>query len=218
MIVLPSCPFPNLAWYSLAYSKEGNSSENDIYVDVNENFVKQTLRNRIEISDAQGKRFITLPVHRRNANSRSIADIYFTDSINPKGIIRTIRTAYGASPFFDHFSDSLFEFIETYGKPGESLLRFNLESLKWVECELGIGAVTFKTSSTYIDSSSKANDFRIKGALSSENWVFKRYPQVFEDRNDFLDGLSVLDALFHGGPETENWWNKKAIRLSSQHD
>jgi len=218
LIVLPSCPFPNLAWYSLAYSKEGNSSENDVYIDVNENFVKQTLRNRISISDAQGEKFITLPVHRRNANSRSIADIYFTESINPKGIIRTIRTAYGASPFFDHFSDSLFEFIETFGKPGGSLLIFNLESLKWVESELGLSTATFKTSEFYIEPSSRVNDFRINGALSNKNWIFKKYPQVFEDRNKFIDGLSILDALFHGGAETENWWNKKVVRLSSRHD
>ncbi|HIO59965.1 MAG TPA: hypothetical protein EYN28_07305 [Flavobacteriales bacterium] len=218
MIVLPSCPFPSIAWYYLAYANEAKDGKKEVVIDVHENFVKQTLRNRIALTDAHGNKFITLPVHRRNAHSRFIADIVFTDSMNHKVVMRNIRTAYGAAPFYDHFAESLGVFLEKYGNPGKSLLEFNLESLKWVEFELGLNLSNLATSDTYIKASSKADDFRIKGAFSNDKWNYERYPQVFEDRNGFIGGLSILDALFHGGPEAEIWWNKKVVRLSSRND
>ena len=47
-------------------------------------------------------------------------------------------------------------------------------------------------------------DFRIKSKLTSNIWQYKSYPQVFEDRNGFIGGRSILDAIFHGGPEQKD--------------
>ena len=206
--ILPACPFPNLAWYKVALS------EGEVVLDTHENYVKQTDRNRIFIADAHGAQFITLPVHRRNADSRSMKDIVFTEEMIPKVIMRHITTAYSSAPFFEHFEYELMAFFEEFGAPGKSLLEFNLASLKWVEqmteLKRGVGWVE---QSQYTESTEmSAGDFRKKGALSNKVWSYKRYAQIFEDRNGFIEGRSVLDAMFHEPNEVKNWCLETYLR------
>jgi hypothetical protein len=217
LIVLPSYPFPSLAWCQIAYNSDTLSEE--IVVDIHENFVKQTMRNRILLSNAQGEMILSLPVHRRNAISRSLSDILFTDAMSPTVLMRHLKTGYGSAPYFEHYEDSLIEFLETYGKPGMSLIDFNMGSLRWIEDELELSSVN--QSSHFIrhtEIENPSHDLRVRGSFSSKSWSYKRYPQVFEDRNSFVSGCSVLDGIFHGGQDVKNWWKKKVTRLSSRHE
>ena len=202
-MILPSCPFPPLSWYHLAYCGEDEAT-----IEVHENYIKQSVGNRMLLANSQGVWDLTLPVHRRNAESRLIEDIIFTDQMNTSFLIKNIKTAYGSAPFFEHFEDKLFDLFKTKGNPGQSLLEFNLASINWVESELGIDQI--KKSQSFIQSSS--NDFRKKGLLLSDKWGYKPYPQVFEDRNGFIAGRSILDAIFHGGPEAKRWWYNVSLR------
>lgn len=206
--ILPACPFPNLAWYKVALS------EGEVVLDTHENYVKQTDRNRIFIADAHGAKFITLPVHRRNANSRSISDVVFTEAMIPRFIMRHFRTAYSSAPFFEHFEGELMEFFEKFGTPGKSLLEFNLASFKWVEQMIGLkreGGIV--ESSKYTEPVKMAKgDFRKKGALTTKVWSYKKYAQIFEDRNGFIEGRSVLDAMFHEPNEVKNWCLETYLR------
>ena len=194
MIVLPACPFPSLAWCQIAYNTDTHSQ--DIVVDIHEHFVKQTMRNRMRLSNAQGEMMITLPVHRRTASSRALSDIRFTEDISPTILMRHLRTGYGAAPYFEHFEHSLIHFFETYAKPGLPLLDFNLESLRWLEDEFELKSVA--SSSHFMRHSElkyPSNDFRTKESFTSDNWSFERYPQVFEDRNDFYFAAKILQPL-----------------------
>lgn len=202
-MILPACPFPPLSWYHLAYSEGAKAA-----IEVHENYIKQSNRNRILLANSTGAWDLTLPVHRRNAESRLIKDIVFTDLMNPPLILKNIKTAYGSAPFYIHFEDSLKDLLNSYGNPGDSLLEFNLATIKWIENELGI----CELGSTSEYSSTSENDFRPKGSLASKNWNFKPYPQVFEDRNGFIEGRSILDAIFHGGPEVKRWWASVSLR------
>ena len=188
--ILPTCPFPNLAWYKVALS------EGEVILDTQENYVKQTDRNRIFIADAHGAKFITLPVHRRNANSRSIRDVVFSEDMIPRVIMRHFTTAYSSAPFFEHFEHELMEFFEKFGKPGKSLLKFNLASFKWVEQMIGL-----KRDGGFVKNSKNTEpvkmvegDFRKKGALTTKVWSYKKYAQIFEDRNGFIEGRSRKDS------------------------
>ena len=217
MIVLPACPFPSLAWCQIAYNTDTPSQ--DVVVDIHEHFVKQTMRNRMLLSNAQGEMMVTLPVHRRTASSRALSDVLFTEAISPTILMRHLRTGYGAAPYFEHFEDSLIQFLETYAKPGLPLLDFNLGSLRWLEDEFGLKSIAL--SSNYMrhsDLEHPSNDLRTKDGFTSDNYTYERYPQVFEDRNGFVGGCSVLDGVFHGGPEVTKWWKKKVTRLSSRHE
>jgi hypothetical protein len=202
-VILPCCPFPPLSWYSLAYC-----SQTPAVIDIHENYVKQSIRNRILLANSQGVWDFTLPVHRRNAESRMIKDVVFTDQMDSAFLLKNIRTAYSSSPFFEHFEDSLSELFKTKGIPGKSLLDFNLATINWIESELGVSRIN--VSSSYIENSEI--DFRSKNAFTNENWSFPAYPQVFEDRNRFIKGRSILDAIFHGGPEVKRWWADVSLR------
>jgi hypothetical protein len=139
--------------------------------------------------------------------------------MSPTLLIRHLKTGYGAAPFFEHYEDSLIEFLETNGKPGMSLLDFNMGSLRWIEHELDLSSVN--SSSKYIkhvEVVHTSQDLRVKGSFSSKFWTYNKYPQVFEDRNVFVSGCSVLDGMFHGGPEVKNWWDSKVTRLPSRHE
>ncbi len=111
--ILPACPFPNLAWYKIALS------EGEVLIDTHENYVKQTDRNRIFIADAHGAKFITLPVHRLNADRRSMSDVVFTEAMIPKVIMRHITTAYSSAPFVEHFERELMALFEEFGTSGK---------------------------------------------------------------------------------------------------
>ena len=206
--LLPACPFPNLAWYKVAIS------EGEVILDHRENYVKQTDRNRIFISDANGRKFISLPVHRRNATGRNMSDIVFTQEVNHIVIMRQIRTAYSSAPFFEHFELELFDFLKKFAKPGNSLLEFNLASLSWIEQMIGLTReVGFMESLNYTETAELSEgDFRRKSAFSNEVWSFKRYAQIFEDRNGFIEGRSVLDAMFHEPNEVKNWCLETYLR------
>ena len=206
--ILPACPFPNLAWYKIALS------EGEVLIDTHENYVKQTERNRIFIADAHGAKFITLPVHRRNAESRSMSDVVFTEAMIPKVIMRHITTAYSSAPFFEHFERELMAFFEEFGTPGKSLLEFNLASLEWVEqmTDLKREREMVEQSKYTEPVEMSEGDFRKKGALSNRVWSYKRYAQIFEDRNGFIEGRSVLDAMFHEPNEVKNWCFETYLR------
>ena len=202
-MILPACPFPPLSWYHLAY-RQGSSAQ----IEVHDNYIKQSLRNRILLANSTGTWDLTLPVHRRNAESRLIKDIVFTDQMNPLFILKNITTAYGSAPFYIHFEESLTELLNRYGNPGDSLLEFNIATIRWVESELGLSQTP--TSTTF--NKDYDLDFRPKTSLTSNEWVYKPYPQVFEDRNGFISGRSILDAIFHGGPEAKRWWASVSLR------
>ena len=55
-------------------------------------------------------------------------------------------------------------------------------------------------------------DFRKKGALTTKVWSYKKYAQIFEDRNGFIEGRSVLDAMFHEPNEVKNWCLETYLR------
>ncbi len=202
-MILPSCPFPPISWYHLAYQEDSNA-----LIEVHENYVKQSIRNRILLANSQGVWDLTIPVHRRNSESRLIKDIVFTDQMNPVFLMKNIKTAYGSAPFYEHFENTLLVLFNSMGNPGQSLLNFNLASIKWVESELGIQHIERnKSYSSVIE-----NDYRKKGLLISDKWEYTPYPQVFEDRNGFIAGRSILDAIFHGGPEAKKWWTNVSLR------
>jgi hypothetical protein len=202
-MILPACPFPPLSWYHLAYSPGSTAT-----IEVHDNYIKQSIRNRILLANSSGPWDLTLPVHRRNADSRLIRDIIFTDQMNPQFILKNIKTAYGSAPFYIHFEDSLTELLNRCGNPGDSLLAFNIATIRWVESELGLSQTP--TSSSFIKDYD--SDLRHKSSLISNDWVYKPYPQVFEDRNGFISGRSILDAIFHGGPEAKRWWASVSLR------
>jgi hypothetical protein len=174
----------------------------DAVIDVGENWVKQTARNRCEILTANGVATLTVPVHGygqkiatkevRIDNSRRWTHTHWVSLVS----------AYRNSPFFDHYEEL---FAPVYERQWDFLIDMNLELLGRVTDALGLrGAV--RISREYVTATPGDVDMRGKKVLrrpadtSTQNPIFKEYIQVFADRAPFTAGLSVVDLLFCEGP------------------
>ena len=187
--LLPAATFPPLRWFQLA-AVTGSR------ICIHENYVKQSLRNRIALVSSQGPKNISLPVHRRHATTRGLNDILFTQTVGPELLLKSLRTNCGSAPYFKHYMPEVEEWAETYLHAGLPWLDAALASTHWACQALGLPDPTCTTA---FEPGEGWDDWRPKTrwkALSTP-----RYPQVFEDRLGFVEGRSILDVLFHVGPE-----------------
>lgn len=188
--LLPAATFPPLAWFHLAQHPQAR-------VCVHEHYIKQSVRNRIALVNSQGPASVTLPVSRRTAPSRGVQHLFFTEKTNPNLILKALRTNCGSAPFFEHYYPDVEEWAHSYALPGHSWLEAALASTQWVCAAVGWSHP--ESTSAYHDGTSW-DDWRPKSRWKTLSTP--RYPQVFEDRLGFVPGRSILDVLFHLGPET----------------
>jgi hypothetical protein len=171
----------------------------EVIIEENENFVKQTYRNRCNILTANGIDILTVPVIGGNKKIR-IKDIKI--DYNQKWVNRhwrAIASAYGKAPFFEYYSDY---FHRIFSKKIGFLFDFNYELLKLT---LKILQFNFdlKFSPQYVsDPGPEINDLRsvihpkrTKGNFNKYTPV--GYSQVFG--SNFVDNLSIIDLIFNEG-------------------
>ena len=187
--LLPAATFPPFRWFELA-------QRDAAIVCAHEHYIKQSLRNRVFLVSGQGPVAITLPVHRRNAQSRCVTDIVFTDRIAPGMLLKGLQTHCGRTPYFDHYFPEIEAWATSHLLPEKSWLDAAIASTQWA-CE-AMGFAHPERSSAYIEGTHH-DDWRPKSRWQHVDTV--RYPQVFEDRLGFVQGRSILDVLFHLGPE-----------------
>ena len=190
--LLPAATFPPLTWFHLA-QREG------AHVCRHENYVKQSLRNRVSLVNPQGPTTVTLPVHRRGASTRSVQDIVFTDAVHPELLLKVLRTNCGRAPFFEHYFPEIEDWAHRQLKAGQSWLDAAEASVQWA-CDT-LGTPLPAPTSTY-ESGDGWDDWRPKARWNDVDTP--RYPQVFEDRLGFVSGRSILDVIFHLGPEASS--------------
>ena len=112
--------------------------------------------------------------------------------------------AYKQSPFFDYYADEFHRFFE---QKYEFLFDFNLELCNWICEQIDLHPHLLPTDD-YITSSDDSDDFRELihpkklYAECDPEFLPKPYYQVFDQKNDFLPNLSIVDLLFNMGPES----------------
>ena len=197
---LPLVPFPPLSWWRLAWQ------DGDLKVDWAEGYRKQTLRNRLLLTDAKGQMDISLPIdhaHRRRHEDLSMSDMRFSSHIPIRQIMRAIQTAYGRAPYFEHVMPELEAIMAEHGPGAEGATLGQFSRATLVMLLDWSNRTPPKTLAALLETQSPAEDTSSKhesGALSPDLWDWPRYGQPFEDRNGFLAGRSSLDTLFCVGP------------------
>ena len=196
--ILPLCPFPPLHWWFLAQEHHGGSS----ILSTNEPFVKQTFRNRLQLVQAGGALNVSFPIKKsESASNARMKDALLSSHVSPKSSWRSIQTAYGAAPFYEHFAPELealwHEHLPRVNDDVRRLSDWSLTALQWMAttCQWQMPNL----SDALIDFQDQL-DLRERNALRGNAWTFNRYTQLYEDRQPFLGGLSALDALFILGP------------------
>ena len=188
---LPLLPFPPLLWWRAA-------ADPVALLDRDALFVKQSPRNRISLVNANGLQRFTVPVHRLSGVKTSQFEVKLVDDGWTRRLLQTLRTCYGSAPYFDHYFESLEAFVM---QPWDQLGSFNEASIAWCAEQLGLAAPAIAAS---LGGQSDA----FGGAV----WDEPQYIRVFSDRSAFVEGASVLDALFHLGPETARHLMQSSLR------
>ena len=171
-----------------------------VMMETNENYLKQSYRNRCMIATANGIQSISVPVEHPKTDKCLTKDIRISDHGNWRHIHwNALVSAYGMSPFFEYYED---DFAPFYKQKYSFLFDFN-EQLRLTVCELLDIQPDVHYTTAYIPD--VPNDFRTTirpGQPNVDNsFTQKSYYQVFKEKNGFIPNLSIVDLLFNMGPE-----------------
>jgi len=171
----------------------------EVLVESEENYHKQSYRNRCYIMTAGGTQFLTVPVYMGSLHKTRIRDIRIDYSKRWQTIhSRALRTAYNSSPYFLYYSEALDKIIL---KDHKYLLDLNMALLSEILNILKIRAEPVYTTE-YLPVSSIEGDYRYSIDPKKESrYVQREYFQVFNSLHGYVTGLSIIDLIFNIGPE-----------------
>ena len=205
MILLHPTYFPSIShMVSLVNEKE-------IVFEVEDNYQKQTYRNRAYIAHSNGKLSLNVPVkHSKNGERQKTKEVLIENSFPWQSQHwKSIQTAYRTSPFFEYYEDDL-EWL--FKEPVELLLEHNLKIFKTF-CNILDLECNFSLSRVYSKNPSEKDLRYLVEAKNEPNFTFDSYNQVLQNKNDFLPNLSLLDLLFNEGPNTVYYLKAQQLSL-----
>jgi len=180
----------------------------DVYVEINDNFVKQTYRNRCKIYGANGIVQLSIPV-KKSAPKTKVKDLQIDYATNWQKIHwKSIESAYRSSPFFEFYADY---FIPFYKTRYHYLIEFNSLLQELVLENLGINKLVKYTQEYSTVEIADTDDFRElihpKRNTQDNDFIGLRYNQVFIEKYGFKNNLSIIDLIFNEGPNAINILN-----------
>lgn len=173
-----------------------------LLIEKQENYLKQSYRNRCHILTSQGVLALTVPVVKGNRKTPiSRLEIDYGQKW-AETHWRTIRSAYGSSPFYPYYADL---FREIYESKPKYLFDLDLQLLMLYLRLLGLKQKLEFTEEYKPVYDQHVLDLRnlIHPKIQADNLDVKPYKQVFGKQ--FAPGLSILDLLFSQGPEAQHY-------------
>jgi len=203
-ILLSSHYFPCITYFACLVNS------NRSIIDFGEYFVKQSYRNRCLIYSANGVLPLSIPVEKKGKTY--MTDVGIDTNSDWKTLHwRAISSAYNSSPFFEFYSDDLKKIFFT---KHNSLIEFNNSLLFHICKEIGMSK-KLETNSTYLEAMYTDTDLRTTLNPKSKCDIvieLPRYIQIFESKHGYIENLSILDLLFHEGPETHNYLKRLKLK------
>lgn len=178
-----------------------------VWLETEENYQKQSYRNRCNILSPNGVMALTIPVTKDRPKVLT-RDLRIDNTLEwQKNHWTSIESAYSSSPFFEFLAD---DFAPFYGRTYRYLLDFTMALQELVMEYLEVDVAVRRTGEYLKNAGSEIDDWRggihPKKRMQQSDPHFKpvAYPQVFADRYGFVPNLSILDLLFNEGPNAEN--------------
>jgi hypothetical protein len=174
------------------------AQSDSITFEMEDNFQKQTNRNRTYIYSPNGIQMLNIPIKHTKLYHQKTKDIKIEPEFDwQKQHFKSLEAAYRSSPFFEFFEDDL---LPIFQKKYTFLMDLNMEAFE-IACKcLRMKIVFDKTTEYFHDiNDSQVSDFRYLINGKKDNFVFENYTQVFDDKHGFINNLSVLDLLFNEG-------------------
>lgn len=193
MVILPLAYMPSVEYVARLLREE-------CVIDLGENFIKRSERNRAHILSANGVMALTVNVENANRPRQKMRDVKIDYSKRwQHQHWVSILSAYKSSPYFDHFAHRIEPF---YRKEWKYLVDYNLEYTSTLLSLLGVNR-ELPLSKSYYEAQPDDLDLRPKHKESS-TFVAEPYFQVFSDRMPFEANLSILDLIMCEGPQAVN--------------
>lgn len=184
--------FPSISHFAAIVQAE------KVTFEMEDNFQKQTNRNRTYIYSPNGIQLLNIPVKHSRIAHQKTKDIQIENDFDwQKQHFKSLEAAYRSSPFFEFFEDDL---LPVFEKKHSFLMDLNLEVFELITRCLRM-KIEYTATTEYVHEI-KANeiiDFRYLANGKKDQSQFESYTQVFDDKFGFINNLSVLDLVFNEG-------------------
>jgi len=193
--------FPNISHFV------GIANSESVTFEIEDNYQKQTFRNRTTIYAANGKLNLTIPVVFSQKNRQKFKDVKIANETNWQlQHWKSLQSAYRTSPFFEFYEDEL---QPLFTKKEIFLLDFNFKCIDVIFDCLQLDAIVTKTES-YQKTIEDKTDLRHLVNTKHEQ-KFSNYIQVFNNKHSFINNLSILDLLFNEGTNALNYLQSQKL-------
>lgn len=176
--------------------------------EMDDNFQKQTNRNRMYIYSPNGIQLLNIPIKHSKEAHQKTKDVRLETAFDwQKQHFKSLEAAYRTSPFFEYFEDDI---APIFQKKHTFLMDLNLETMSIVSKCLGL-EFDYNETAEYFHEVTDKTDLRglINGKKDSS--LFEPYTQVFEEKHGYLNNLSILDLLFNEGRYALDYLKKQTL-------
>ena len=193
MTILPIAYFP-----SVHYLKE-YFSEATTHLEIHENFVKQSIRNRCEILSGNGVLRLSIPLNHSNGIKIKTKDIRIDFGKSwQTNHWKAIKSAYASAPYFEDYEQQINQILLA---KDEFLVD---KTHRIFEFLFSILEINKTIGYTKIYAKKTERDFRTFDFMQN-SFEIKEYQQVFSYGKEFNSNLSMIDLLMNEGPFIRNW-------------
>jgi hypothetical protein len=176
--------------------------------EMDDNFQKQTNRNRMYIYSPNGLQLLNIPIkHSKDAHQKT-KDVKLETAFDwQKQHFKSLEAAYRTSPFFEYFEDDI---TPIFQKKHTFLMDLNLETMSIVSKCLGL-TFDYNETTEYFHEVTDKTDLRALINGKKDTSVFEPYTQVFGEKHGYLNNLSILDLLFNEGRYALDYLKKQTL-------
>ena len=169
---------------------------NIVTFEVEDNFQKQTNRNRMYIYSPNRIQLLNVPVKHNKERHQRIKEVKIENDFDwQKQHFKSLEAAYRTSPFFEYFEDDI---LPIFQKKHNYLMDLNMETMAIVSKCLRF-EFNYDETTEYFHKVTDKVDHRNLINGKKDTSVFEPYTQVFGDKHGYLNNLSILDLLFNEG-------------------
>lgn len=175
-----------------------------------DNYQKQTYRNRMYVAHSNGKLLLNIPVQHKHGQRQKTKEVFAVEDFNwQKQHFKSLQTAYRTSPFFEFYEDDI---QELFLQKETNLIKHNLHIFKVIS-ELIELEIESEMTTSYQEHPSEPDLRFLVDAKRESDFHPVSYIQVLEENHGFLPNLSILDLLFNEGTNTLNYLMQQELPI-----
>jgi hypothetical protein len=183
----------------------------NIVLELHDNYLKQSYRNRCYIYTASGKLLLNISILHTRGSKQLTKDVKIDNYYDwQKQHFKTLESAYRSSPYFEFYEDDL---RALYDKKHTYLLDLNLDCHEFV---MDVLQEDISHTPTFIyEKEPLVIDFRSLAIVkNTRDFNNTPYVQIFDDKFGFIPNLSILDLIFMEGPNSFTYLTNQKLKVT----